>query len=93
MIKLKILKIIVFIMTFLIVFGLLFIIGQLAGGFKSSKSTIPPQITLPEAKDGRIKQINSTQNALYILVKDTNKDKIFILNPQNYAIISTITTN
>lgn len=97
MLKLKILKAAVFVMTFLIVFGLLFIVGRLAGAFGKTATARkqPPQtISLGEEAGSRIKQITADGKYLYLLTTDDKTaDKIIIFDTEKFRRVSAININ
>ncbi len=79
--KLKLIKILVAILTFLIVFGMLSAVGIIY------KKTRAPQITsaalsLSQPQGSTVENIQIAEQTLYILVKNGGRsDRIIIINP------------
>ena len=93
MLKLKILKATVFILTFLLIFGII-VLGMQLIKKKQNKTNIPYQISLEEPSGTQIKQIISNDDIFYILLQGGNtSDRIIIFDTQNNKKISTITIN
>ncbi len=95
MLKLKILKAIVFIMTFLLTSGIAVLVFQLAGGLKRISAT-PKEttVTLDEPQGTRIEQTVAEGNNLYLLVKGGGRpDRIIIFDMETSQTISTININ
>ena len=93
MLKLKIIKTIVFMLTFLLIFGII-ILGMIL--VKKSKKLEPTveNIVLNEPVGSEIKGIVSGENELHILVKGGGQsDRIIIFDVKEGQKISTITLN
>lgn len=88
--KLKFVKAIVFIFTFLLVFGSLTLLGTL---FKKSHSTprLPKEISLGEPTGSTLQKVQLRDNLLYISISNGGKsDRIIILDTATGRKISTI---
>ncbi len=91
--KLKLVKTIVFILTFLLVFGSLMLIGTL---FKKTKTLprLPKEINLQEPVGSRISNLQTKENLLYLTISDGGlADRIIIFNTTTGQKISTIYLN
>ena len=91
--KLKLVKTIVFILTFLLVFGSLMLIGTI---FKKTKtlSRLPKEINLQEPAGSRISKLQTKDNLLYLTVTDgRTSDRIIIIDTTSGQQISTIHLN
>ncbi len=91
--KLKLVKTIVFILTFLLVFGSLMLIGTI---FKKSKTQphLPEEINLQEPAGSRISNIQTKDNLLYLTISDGGlADRIIIFDTTTGQKISTIYLN
>ena len=89
--QLKLIKIIVFIFTFLLIFGSMTLIGCFY--HKLSKPSITAKINLAQTSTSAIKQIAADDGLLYILITDLKQpDKIIIFNPEKNAIVSNLVT-
>ncbi len=93
--KLKIIKIVVFIMTFLLVFGTLYALGLLYK--QTSHISSPAQastVNLNQTKGSYIAALSSNDNELYLLIKGGGlSDRIITFDTKNQSIISTLTLN
>ncbi len=86
--KLKLVKTIVFILTFLLVFGSLVLLGSL---FKGSRTRLPEEISLGEPAGSTLQKIEIRDNLLYIGISDGGKsDRIIIIDTASGRKISTI---
>ena len=91
--KLKILKAVVFTMTFLIIFGLIVLSNRLINKGKA-QTNLAESINLSEPEGTQIEAIESSDGRLHLLVKGGNKpDRIIIFDVNNQRKISTITIN
>lgn len=91
MLKLKIIKTVVVIMTFILVFGSLLLLTSIYKKARKIPEQIPEVINLGEPKDSRINNILEYDGYLYITVKDGGEaDRIIIFNPAKGEKISTI---
>ena len=80
MLKLKILKAVVFILTFLLIFGIVVLASRLSGGLKK--------------KGSEIGAVAAAGNNLYIPVKGGGRpDRVIIFDTETYRTISTININ
>ena len=88
--KLKLVKTVVFILTFLLVFGSLMLLGTL---FKKTHPAprLPEEISLGEPAGSTLQKIQIRDNLLYIGISDGGKgDRIIILDTASGRKISTI---
>ena len=88
--KLKLVKTIVFILTFLLVFGSLVLLGSL---FKKTHSapSLPEEISLDEPSGSTLQKIQIRDKFLYISVSDGGKsDRIIIFDTETGHKVSTI---
>ena len=91
---LKAIKILVFIMTFLLLSGSIFLISSIAKRVKNSQKEPPAEINLQEPEGFRIKQIASNKKNLYILISNgENSDYIIIFDTEQGKKISNIKIN
>lgn len=91
--KLKLVKTIVFILTFLLVFGSLMLIGTI---FKKTKTLprLPEEINLQEPAGSRISSLRTKDNLLYLTITDGGiADRIIIIDTASGQKISTIYLN
>ncbi len=87
--KLKILKAVVFVLTFLLFFGFIKLVSHTRG-----KPTPPANVTLKEPAHSRIDGMAAAGKKLYILAKGGDKaDRIIIFDTETYQTISTININ
>lgn len=95
MLKLKILKAVVFIMTFLLIAGIAVLVFQLAGGLKRiSAAPKETTVSLGEPQGARIEQTAAEGNNLYLLVKGGGRpDRIIIFDTETSRAASTININ
>lgn len=92
--KLKLIKMSVFILTFLLIFGTLSILGILFQKSRNTETALPPQISLQEPRGSLIKQINQEDGKLYMLViGGGDEDRIIIFDTLNGKKLSTIKIN
>lgn len=82
--KLKIVKAIVFILTFLLVFGVLTVLGLLFQKTKKVNAPLPSEFSLNQPQGSTIASFKEVNGLLYILVKDGGlEDRIVVLDPSN----------
>ena len=92
--KLKIIKITVFILTFLLVFGSLVFLGSLFKQTHSKSSILPANINFSEPLGSSIKNIFSADKLLYITVEGGGySDRVILFNPATGQKISTVSLN
>lgn len=92
--KLKLVKITVFILTFMLIFGTLCILGLFFKKTHNSASDIPTQISLKQPLGSYIKELHIDNNKLYILtVGGGQEDRVIIYDIQKNQPITTIKTN
>ncbi len=93
MTPLKFIKIAVFVFSILLFVGSLFLASQIIKRIKSNKAT-PKDISLPINNNSKIKQISASDNILYILVSNHNKnDHIIAIDTQTGKQVLTINTD
>lgn len=89
--KLKLIKTIVFILTFLLIFGTLILLGSIIKKTRSSETPMPVSISLGQPAGSSLKQIIEQNGRLYLLVREGGKpDRIIILDSRGGAVLSTI---
>lgn len=91
--KLKLVKTIVFVLTFLLVFGSLMLFGTI---FKKTRSVprLPDKINLQEPVGSQISNLRIKDNLLYLSVSDGGiSDRIIIFDTLSGQKISTIYLN
>lgn len=95
MLKLRLIKAAVLLMTFLLLFGTVLLIARFAGrigGHGETSAAIP--VSLQEPDGSQIAQISSGPDCLYILVRGGNRpDRIIIFDPRTQRKISNININ
>lgn len=92
--KLKLVKTIVFFLTFLLVFGTLLLLGSIIKKTGSSEQTIPQQVNLNQPAGSRIAKILPQDGSLFLLIKDGGvSDRVMIMDAASGQIISTIILN
>lgn len=92
--KLKLVKTIVFLLTFLLVFGTLLLIGSIVKKTRPADAALPQQLGLNQPSGSRIAEIRPQDGLLYLLVKDGGlSDRIIILDASSGKILSTISVN
>lgn len=91
--KLKLIKTIVFTLTFLLVFGSLMLMGTLYSKTRSS-AKLPEQINLEEPAGSRIRKFDISGSLLYIKVSDGGlSDRIIIYDTDKGRRLTTIHLN
>ena len=94
MLKLKILKAVVLILTFLLIFGINVLASRLSGGLKKKTAARPASVTLGEPEGSEIGAVATAGNNLYIPVKGGGRpDRVIIFDTETYRPISTININ
>ena len=91
--KLKMVKIVVFILTFLLVFGSLKLLGTL---FQKTHSAprLPEEISLDEPAGSTLQKVQIRDNLLYIGVANGGKsDRLIIFDTASGRKVSTISVN
>lgn len=92
--KLKLVKTVVFVLTFLLVFGSLALLGTLFKKTRSSSAVIPEAIHLNEPAGSSVRSIKIKDNLLYITAGNGGVgDRIIILDTASGKKISTIHIN
>lgn len=92
--KLKLIKMIVFILTFLLVFGSLVFLGSLFKKVNTTHADIPAEVSLNEPIGSSIRTIKTRDNMMYIMVKDGGKpDRIIMFDTLKGQKLSTISIN
>ena len=90
--KLKILKFIVFLLTFFLFLGILSAVGIIYKRIKTPTENI--DIVLNQPKGSYIESYKINDKKIYILVKGTNiSDRIVVIDQASQSIINTIKTN
>ena len=90
--KLKLMKIIVFILTFLLIFGMI-CAGSIVYKKISPKSVISEDISLNQPKGSSIVDYRFNNDKLYLLIKGGNlADRIVVFNPEKQQIEASIKT-
>ena len=91
MLKLRILKTIVFLLSFLLIFGIIILGMQLIKAGKGSRKPVS-EINLNEPSGSQISSVIGNEKELYIFIKGGNKpDRIIIYDTQKQSKVSTIT--
>ena len=94
MLKLKILKAVVFILTFLLIFGIVVLASRLSGGLKKKTAARPVSVALGEPEGSEIGAVAAAGNNLYIPVLGGGRpDRVIIFDTETYRTISTININ
>ncbi len=94
--KLKIIKYIVFLLTFLLVFGSLVLLGTIFKLVRNSgdEPAMPEKIFLGEPEGSSIRSMIGSGDNLYFLIKDGGKsDRVIVFNPEKAQKISEIKLN
>ena len=93
--KLKFIKYVVFILTFLLVLGSLVLLGTIFKKVRSDAAKeIPTELSLQEPEGSSIEAVVSHGDNLYLLIKNGGKDdRVVIFNPQEVQKISEIILN
>lgn len=89
--KLKLIKTIVFILTFLLIFGTLMLLGSIFKKTHSAATPLPQAISLEQPIGSNLEQIAEKNNNLYLLVRDGGlPDRVIIFDTQTGKTLSTI---
>ena len=94
--KLKVVKIIVAVLTFLLIFGMLMVLTILFKKFDKPQKAVEAnkKILLQQPFGSVIEQIIVNDGLIYVLVKDGGvSDRILVLSSDNYQIINEIILN
>lgn len=92
--KLKLIKTIVFTLTFLLIFGSLIMLTSLYKKTRYTPEPIPSEINLSEPSGSSIKKIYNIENNLYIVIEGGGEsDRIIIFDSQAGKKISKINLN
>lgn len=92
--KLKFIKFIVFVLTFLLVFGI-FCAGTVIYKKASANKNRPSaEINLAQPAGSHIDQMSLNGEKLYLLIKGKNMpDRIIVIDTSNQSVIATINNN
>lgn len=95
MLKLRLIKAAVLLMTFLLLFGTVLLIARFAGRIGGrGETSAEVQVSLEEPDGSQIVQISSGPDRLYILVNGGNRpDRIIIFDHRTQRKISNININ
>ncbi len=87
--KLKLIKGIVFVLTFLLIFGSLTILGHI---FRQTRSKpLPAEVSLQQPAGSSIEKIIANDGQLYILVRGGGlSDRVLIFNTQGKQPLTTL---
>lgn len=89
--KLKLVKGIVFFMTFLLIFGSLLLLGSLYKKTRSTGASEYGEASLGQPAGSNIVQFNAEGGILYLLIKDGGKaDRIIIFDSKNGRNLATV---
>lgn len=91
--QLRLIKTIVFIFTFLLIFGTLIMLSKLYQQAVSKNEIAASKVRLALPDKASVKQISADNGLLYILTKKQKHSHIIIYNPEKEKIISTIILN
>ncbi len=92
--KLKLIKATVFILTFLLIFGTLCILGLFYQKTHKKESEVLQSISLRQPVGSYIKEIRTQNDKLYILtVGGGQEDRIIIFDTQNNQVSATVKIN
>ncbi len=92
--SLKIVKTIVFILTFFIFAGLITLSLLISKKLKKNEAPLASEINLFQEKNSKIKQISADGKFLYILIKNQDSgDKILLYDNDEGKVVSTIRVN
>ncbi|MFV0626918.1 MAG: DUF6476 family protein [Alphaproteobacteria bacterium] len=92
--SLKIIKAVVFFLTFLMIAGLITLSLIISKKVKKTPVQIATEISLEQPQGTEIQQISSNDKFLYVLIKNqASKDKIIIINTESGKTVSTISIN
>lgn len=92
--QLRLIKITVFVFTFLLIFGSLVLMGGLYRKMTAAAPQKPSDVSLGLPAGTKISQIAAGDGLLYVLVSENEKNgRIIIFNPEKNRIVSDITLN
>ncbi len=92
--QLRLIKITVFIFTFLLIFGSLILMGRLYRKLSDNQEQMPSEINFGLPAGTNISQIGADGGLLYILVSENGQNRhIIIFSPEKGKIISNMTLN
>lgn len=92
--KLKLVKTIVFIITFLLIFGTVLLLGTIYKRTHRQTTPAPENVSLNEPEGSRIAATEYNGDNLYILVKDGGKsDRIIIYSVSDGKKLTSVTLN
>jgi len=94
--KLRVIKFVVAILTFLLIFGLLMVLTILYKQFNKTENIIVENesVSLGQSQDSTIAQIVANNGRLHVLIKDGGEpDRILILAPDGQKVQQEITLN
>jgi len=92
--QLRLIKITVFVFTFLLIFGSLVLMGGLYRKMTAAAPQKPSDVSLGLPAGAKISQIAADDGLLYVLVSENEKNgRIIIFNPEKNRIVSDITLN
>lgn len=94
--KLRVIKFVVAILTFLLIFGLLMVLTILYKQFNKTEKVVieNKSVSLEQPQGSSIKQIISNNGRLHIVIKDGGlSDRILILSPDAQQVQQEITLN
>lgn len=90
----KFIKILVFLLTFAIFFGLALMVGLLTGKVKKKNINIEETISLNQPLGSNIKNVLTKDNYLYVVISGGNiADRIVIFDTKSGKVISNIGLN
>lgn len=92
--KLKLIKTTVFILTFLLIFGTLSLLGLFFKKTHPDTSEIPQQISLKQPVGSYIKEMQVANDKLYVLtVGGGIEDRVIIYDTTAHSVLTTIKIN
>lgn len=92
--KLKLIKNVVFILTFILIFGSMLLLGSLFKKTRQKSIPLPASITLEQPIGSNIENIVEQDGYLYILVKNGGvSDRIVIFDTKSAKKLSIININ
>lgn len=92
--QLKIIKTIVFIMTFLLIFGIIMLVNGMLNKQKKDSQKNNTEINLQQPKDSAIKNIVTLDNKLYILISGGGlPDRIVVIDANSGKKVTDIKVN
>ena len=92
--KLKLIKTAVFILTFLLIFGTLSLLGLFFKKTHPDTSEIPQQISLKQPVGSYVKEMQVSNDKLYILtVGGGLEDRVVVYDTTEHKVLTTIKIN